>query len=58
MVTSARTELAAAGVTAKPGMTRADAGYWNHEHMDDLAADAIPVLIPPDAVNRKSKRPG
>jgi transposase len=58
MVTAARAELKNAGATAKPGMTLADAGYWNHEQMDDLAADGIPVLIPPDAANRKGTRPG
>lgn len=58
MVTAARAELKNAGVTAKPGMTLADAGYWNHEQMDGLAADGFPVLIPPDAANRKGTRPG
>ena len=36
----------------------ADAGYWHNEQMDELAADGIPVLIPPDASKRKSARPG
>jgi hypothetical protein len=58
MVSTARAELAAVGITEKPGVTVADAGYRNHDHMDDLAADGIPVLIPPDAANRKGNRPG
>jgi hypothetical protein len=33
----------------------ADAGYWHHEQMDNLAANGIPVLIPPDSGKRKRK---
>ena len=58
MVNAARSELAQAGVRVKPEMALADAGYWNHEHMDSLAADGIAALIPPDAADRKGTRPG
>lgn len=58
MVSAARAELADAGVSDKPGITLADAGYWNHEHMDNLAADGIPVLISPDGGKRDRPRPG
>jgi hypothetical protein len=53
MVTAARAELANAGVTDKPRVTLADAGYWNHEHMDKLGADGIAALIPPESRKRK-----
>ena len=39
-------------------MVLADAGYWHSEQMDQLAADGIPVLIPPDASKRRGQRPG
>ena len=58
MVSAARSELEQAGVRVKPDVALADAGYWNHEHMDSLAADGIAALIPPDAADRKGTRPG
>ena len=58
MVSAARAELKNAGVTEKPGVTVGDAGYWNREQMDNLAADGIPVLIPPDSPKRRGARPG
>ncbi len=59
MVTAAIAELAWAGVTDTPGVAVADAGYWNEEQIDEVVADKhIPVLIPPDAGNRTSPRPG
>jgi hypothetical protein len=58
MVGAARAELRNAGLTEKPGAALADAGYWHHEQMDDLAADGIAVLIPPDSAKRQGARPG
>jgi Transposase DDE domain len=58
MINAARAELLAAGITEEPGVALGDAGYWNFQHMDKLAADGIQVLIPPDAANRKDPRPG
>jgi transposase len=58
MINAARKELAAAGITDQPGVALGDAGYWNFQQMDKLAADGIQVLIPPDASNRKDPRPG
>jgi transposase len=58
MVAAARTELASVGICEKPGVVVADAGYWHHDQMDNLAADGIPLLIPPDAGKRKDTRPG
>jgi hypothetical protein len=51
-------ELEWAGVDRKPEVAVADAGYWHHEQMDDLAGDGIQVLIPPDSGKRKGARPG
>jgi transposase len=58
MVDAARTELAAAGVTEKPEVVVADAGYWHQPQMDSIVSQGIPVLIPPDAGKRKGTRPG
>jgi hypothetical protein len=49
MLTAARTELAAAGLTEAPEVLVADAGYWHLEQMNEITGQGIPVLIPPDA---------
>ena len=37
----------------------ADAGFWNEEHMDEIAASKhIQALVPPDAGTRTMPRPG
>jgi transposase len=58
MVDAARTELAAAGITEKPGVVVADAGYWHQAQMESIVSQGIPVLVPPDAGKRKGTRPG
>jgi hypothetical protein len=58
MVKAAQAELVAAGVTDQPNVVVADAGYWHFQQMDELAAQGIAVLIPPDAKKRKGPRPG
>jgi hypothetical protein len=58
MIKAARGQLRTIGIFNKPGAVLADAGYWHHEQMDELAAQGIPLLIPPDAGKRKTARPG
>jgi transposase len=60
MLTAARTELAAAGVTRAPNVVVADAGYWHLDQMNEITGQGIPVLIPPDSSRRKNTntRPG
>jgi transposase len=58
MVKAAQAELAAAGVTDRPEVVVADAGYWHFQQMDELAGEGITVLIPPDAKKRNGPRPG
>jgi transposase len=58
MVRAAERELTAAGVSEKPRVVVADAGYWHHDQMDDLAGRGIIILVPPDAGKRKGARPG
>jgi hypothetical protein len=56
MLDAARTELAAAGVTERPEVVVADAGYWHQAQMESIVSQGIPVLIPPDAGKRKGTR--
>jgi transposase len=58
MVAAARAELAGAAITDAPKAVLADSGYWHTEQMHQLAADGIPVLIPPGSGLRRSPRPG
>jgi Lipocalin-like domain len=58
MVTAAEHELATAGVTEAPEVVVADAGYWHHDEMDQLASRGTKVLIAPDAGKRRGARPG
>jgi transposase len=58
MVLAAERELAGAGIAEAPAVVVADAGYWHHDQMDQVAGRGIQVLIPPDAGKRKGSRPG
>ncbi len=58
MVTNSRKELEAAGVTAKPGVVLADAGYWRNDAIEAIVNQGIQTLIAPDADRRKQPRPG
>jgi prevent-host-death family protein len=58
MITAARRELRAAGVTEEPQVVLTDAGYWHQPQMEHLVADRIEVLIRPDGDQRKGTRPG
>jgi transposase len=51
-------QLARAGVTDRPRVLLADAGYWHQEQMESIVADGTQVLIPPDASKRKAPRRG
>jgi hypothetical protein len=58
MVDATLGELEGAGVTDKPGVVVADAGYWHSEQMDAIVNRGIQVIVPPDAAGRKTPRPG
>jgi hypothetical protein len=45
-------------VTETPGVLVADTGYWHQVQIDQIVERGIQVLIPPDAGNRKTPRPG
>src|SRR3954453_14509094 len=57
-LTAARRELHHVGISELPEVVVADAGYWHTEQMQRLAAEGIPVLIPPDSGLRSTPRPG
>ncbi len=58
MINATKRESERAGLPNMPEVAVADAGNWNEQHMDDLAAQGIAVLIPPDSGKRKGERPG
>jgi transposase len=59
MITTALGELERVGVTDRPQVALADAGYWNEQHFDEVIANKhIQVLIPPDRGGRSQPRPG
>ena len=59
MITTALRELERVGVTDRPEIALADAGYWNEQHFDEVIAHKhIQVLIPPDRGGRSEPRPG
>jgi transposase len=59
MITTVLRELEQIGVTERPQVALADAGYWNERHFDEVIADKhIQVLVPPDRGGRSEPRPG
>jgi transposase len=59
MIETAIGELERVGVTERPRVALADAGYWNEQHFDEVIANKhIQVLIPPDRGGRSEPRPG
>jgi transposase len=58
MIDATQRELDAAGITDRPGVVLADAGYWHSEQMEAVIDRGIEVLIPPDTSRRKAPRPG
>jgi transposase len=59
MVSTALRELERTGVTERPEVALADAGYWNEQHFDEVIANKhIQVLIPPDRGGRSEPRLG
>jgi DDE family transposase len=46
------------GVTERPEVVVADAGYWHTAQMQAIADRGIEVLAPPDGNLRQGKRPG
>jgi transposase len=58
IVEAAEAELEKAGVTDKPEVLLADAGYWHQQQMEKIVSRGTNVLIPPDADKSKGPRRG
>jgi hypothetical protein len=58
MLDAAQRELEIAGVTERPEVLLADAGYWHQQQMEHIIDRGIQVLIPPDASKRRGARRG
>jgi transposase len=58
MVTATERELEAIGMTDRPDVALADAGYWHQVQLQNIAARGTQVLVPPDASRRTGARPG
>ena len=56
MVSAAERELEEAGVSERPEVVLADAGYWSNEHIDRLRERGITPLVAADADKRKGPR--
>jgi hypothetical protein len=56
MVSAAERELAEAGVTERPEVVLADAGYWSNDHIDALRERGIIPLVAADADKRNGPR--
>jgi transposase len=46
------------GVSERPGVVLADAGYWHHPQMQAITETGVEVLVPPDGNMREGKRRG
>ena len=57
-VRAALRELEDVGVTQRPQIVLADAGYWHTRQMENIVSEGIGVLVPPDAGLREGTRPG
>jgi transposase len=56
MVSAAEKELEGAGVTERPKVVLADAGYWSNDHIDRLRERGMTPLIAADADRGKGPR--
>jgi transposase len=51
-------DLTLAGISDRPEVVIADAGYWHQRQMERIIADGTAVLVPPDSSLREQPRPG
>jgi hypothetical protein len=57
MVRAVRRELEHADVIDQPRTVIADAGYWHKKQIENIVADGIQVLVPPNGGLREGTRP-
>ena len=58
MLDTTQQQLARVGVTDRPDVVLADAGYWHTAQMQAITERGIEVLVPPDGNQRAGIRPG
>lgn len=51
-------ELEQAGITERPQIVLADAGYWHQAQMEEIISRGMQVLVPPDSRQRQGPRAG
>jgi hypothetical protein len=51
-------DLELAGVSERPGVVVADAGYWHTRQMENIVSNGTRVLIPPDSDLKEKPRAG
>ena len=51
-------DLERAGISERPGVVVADAGYWHKRQMESIVANGTQVLIPPDSDLKETPRAG
>jgi Transposase DDE domain len=56
MVTAAEQELEDAGVTERPEVVLADAGYWSNAHIDALRERGMTPIVAPDTTRSRPRK--
>ncbi len=56
MISAAERELEEAGVTERPEVVLADAGYWSNEHIDSLRERGMTPIVAPDTTRYRPRK--
>jgi hypothetical protein len=56
MIGAAERELTDAGVTERPEVVLADAGYWSNDHIDALRERGMTPLVAPDTTRNRPRK--
>jgi hypothetical protein len=56
MISAAERELEGAGVTERPGVVLADAGYWSNGHIDALRERGMTPIVAPDTTRDRPRK--
>lgn len=56
MISAAERELQGAGVTERPGVVLADAGYWSNGHIDALRERGMTPIVAPDTTRNRPRK--
>ncbi len=56
MISAAERELKEAGVTERPEVVLADAGYWSNGHIDSLRERGMTPIIAPDTTRNRPRK--